>query len=288
MTQRTEAVAVVTPGAHVAGQWTNKEAEIIATVLGKDLTPDDVRAYAAICRHTGLDPFLKQIYAWRDGNRLTIHIAIGGWRGMAAISEAYNGQTPIEWCGPDGEWKDVWLSDAPPAAARCGVYRVGAPEAVVAVVTWKEFERTKARVKAKNPTVWDEKPAHQLGIRAEYHALQKACPEAFAKTQEIIKEYAATVDVADEGAIPEPPAAEQIDTVTGEVMDPTDDPATEYAWEETLGSALIEAGLGPEILAAVVGTPATYSRVNEWFNANPGATPAELVKRAADAAAEVE
>ncbi len=213
------AATVVTPGQQAlsrVGAWTNREAEIIATVLGRGLSQDDVRAYAAICKHTGLDPFKRQIYAWKDGNKLTIHIAIGGWRGLAANSGSYAGQTPPEWCGPDGQWRGVWLEDVPPAAARVGVYRTGGPAPVWGVVTWREFQRTGAKRGSKS-TVWDEKPSHMLAIRAEYQALQKACPEAFRGTQEVIGQFNVSVEAVSDEEIPV--ARQLVDGETGEILD---------------------------------------------------------------------
>ncbi|MGI8926787.1 MAG: recombinase RecT, partial [Tepidiformaceae bacterium] len=207
-----------------AGQWSRGEAAIIANVLGRGLTEGDLRAYAAICKHTGLDPFRKQIYAWKDNGRLTIHVSVGGWRAFAARTGSYAGQTEPQWCGPDGAWRDVWLEEAPPAAARVGVYRVGAPEAIFGVVTFREFARTQARTGAKGPTLWDEKPAHMLAVRAEHQALQKACPEAFAGVQEAIQTFGVTVEtVSDEelaaGAQDLAALAENVNQETGEIIE---------------------------------------------------------------------
>ncbi|MBI5289931.1 MAG: recombinase RecT [Chloroflexi bacterium] len=214
------AATVITPGQRViqqAGHWTKREAEIISTVLGRDLTPGDLRAYAAICKHTGLDPFKRQIYAWKDKGRLTIHIAIGGWRGLAARTGTYNGQTPPEWCGPDGQWRGVWLEEDPPAAARVGVYRTGQPLPVWGVVTWREFQRTQSRTGARGPTLWDEKGPHMLAVRAEYQALQKACPEAFEASSEAIQQFNVAVEAVSDEEIPV--ARQLVDGDTGEILD---------------------------------------------------------------------
>jgi hypothetical protein len=221
MTGTKEAVAVVSPGQHMLatpGEWTNKEAQILANVISVGLTPDHMRAYAAICRHTGLDPFKRQIYAWIDKNKLTIHIAINGWRGMAAKSGAYNGQTAPEWCAEDGQWRDVWLSEKPPAAARVGVYRTGNPDPVYAVITWKEFKR--------DTPIWKEKPAHMLAIRAEYHALQKACPEIEEQVASVVRQFSATVEAAADEEMPQLPASDAKQLEQGEaVEDQAEQPA---------------------------------------------------------------
>lgn len=293
-TQPRAAVAVTTPGAYEvtrAGQWTNREAELIANVLGRDLTPTHLRAYAAICRHTGLDPFKRQIYAWLDKGRLTIHIAIGGWRGMAARSGTYNGQTSPEWCGPDGVWRGIWLADEPPAAARVGVYRTGQPEPVYGVVTYREFQRTQARVGAKNPTVWDEKPAHMLATRAEYQALQKACPEAFEESQQAIQQFNVAIEAVSEEEIPEP--GHIIDRETGGITEAATAelavPAYLYDWQEELEAALEPSPIDGSHIRTYLGLDErdgyddTLRAIDEWLRADDRRTVRGLVSTAADA-----
>lgn len=281
-----EAIAVISPGQAVvrqAGEWTNREAQIIGEVLGVGLTQDDLRAYAAICRHTGFDPFQKQIYAWKDKGRLTVHIAINGWRARAASTGLYRGRIGPQWCGPDGQWRDVWLDDKkPPVAARCGIRRADAPDPVWAVVKYSEFERTQARMGAKNPTIWDEKPVHMLGIRSEYQALQAALPEVFEATRELIRQYAGanvSLDVA---------ADEEISSVPIEIVGPQDEPEEEeprYPWQAALSEELEVASLSLDALGALVGSPLTFAAIDSWLQAHEGATPHTLVKAAADAMA---
>lgn len=154
--------------------WTNRETDLVASVIAPGLRGDEgaLLAFAAVCKHTQLDPFARQIYAWKDGGKLTIHIAINGWRAIASRTGEYAGQDGPYWCGPDGEWKDVWISDKPPVAARVGVLRRGFDRPVYSVATWKEFGRPKV-------PIWTEKGAHMLAKCAEYNALQRGFPEAF-------------------------------------------------------------------------------------------------------------
>src|SRR5688572_23312445 len=127
----------------------------------------------------GLDPFAKQIHAikrkvkengkWRDA--LTFQTGIDGFRLIAERTGKYQGQTPQEWCGPDGTWRQAWIeSDGPPVAARCGVYREGFREPLYAVAHYSEFvqlvdaygddgSKTGERVPNK---MWEGMPANQL------------------------------------------------------------------------------------------------------------------------------
>lgn len=222
----TKAVAVTSPAAHVmarAGEWNKELAVIIRDSLAPGLSGKQLLVYSKICQATGLDPLRRQIYAWISKGRLVIQVGIGGWRAIAARTGEYAGQTPQAWCGPDGEWRDVWLSEDPPEAARVGVYRRGNHEPTYAVVTWRDFQRTAARSGAKGATPWDESPAHMLSIAAERHALQKACPEAYEKAMGIMQEAGASVQVMGDDELPELPL--NADPETGEIEAPAEVPA---------------------------------------------------------------
>jgi hypothetical protein len=211
---------VVSPGVHAMrqpGQWSVREAQLIGSIIAPGLDPDDLRVFAAVCRHTGLDPFRRQIYAWKDKGRLVIHIAINGLRAQAARSGLYEGQVGPEWCGPEGGWRDVWLSENPPAACRVGILRRGFASPIWSTVTWREFNRSQARTNARGPSIWDEKPAHMLAIRAEGHGLQRAFPELFDRVFEEASAVGATIMAADEEEMPQLP--QNVDVETGEILD---------------------------------------------------------------------
>lgn len=194
------AQSIVTPGVHQmarAGQWTNREAELIANVITTGLSPVELSAFAAVCRHTQLDPFRRQIYAIKRGGKMTIQVAIDGYRSLAARSGDYIGQVGPHWAGQDGEWRDVWLADEPPVAARVGVRRRGWDEPVFAVVKFSEFRQ--------ETTTWKAMPAHMLAVRAESHALRRAFPETFEAFEMAAYQAGTTVTVeaVDEGEIPQ-------------------------------------------------------------------------------------
>jgi len=236
---------VVTPGVHAvarAGQWTQREAELIANVIARGLTPVELSAFAAVCRHTQLDPFRRQIYAIKRGGVMGIQVAIDGYRSIAARSGDYMGQIGPEWCGPDGDWRDVWTSDTPPAAARVGVRRRGWDEPVFATVTYREFRQ--------ETTTWKAMPAHMLAVRAESHALRRAFPETFADLEATASAAAGmsvTVEAVDAIEVPqiEPAHAGEDRAESGEEAPPTrasaDQEPSPAPDLETFYDALLEA-----------------------------------------------
>lgn len=153
--------------------WDREQLAVIKRNFAVGLSDAELAYFAEICRATGLNPIQKQIYAYkvrsRDEQRLIIQTGIDGYRLIAERTGQYEGQTAPQWCGEDGEWRDVWLSDSPPAAARVGVWRKGFREPLYAAVTWAEFG-------GGSNDNWKKRPAHMLAKTAESHALRRAFP----------------------------------------------------------------------------------------------------------------
>lgn len=104
----------------------------------------------------------------------TPQVSIDGFRAVAERSGEYEGQTPPQWCGEDGEWRDVWLSKTPPSAARCGVYRKGFREPLYAVATWNSYAQTD---RSGNPTMmWKRMGEVMLSKCSESLCLRKSFP----------------------------------------------------------------------------------------------------------------
>lgn len=153
---------------------------IKATIAPKGTTDMELELFLNVCVRTGLDPLLRQIYPLKmegEQGKLTIHVGIDGARLVAHRSRMYAGQTAPEWCGPDGIWHDVWLSDAPPAAARVGIRRWGCEEPIWGVATYREFVRRNRDGQVNK--MWQSMPANQLAKCAEMQGIRKAFPNEF-------------------------------------------------------------------------------------------------------------
>lgn len=150
------------------GQWQNVPAEDAPTGV--------IESFLVQARRTGLDPLNRQIYCIERGGQWGVQISIDGFRLIAERSEEYRGQTGGQWCGPDGVWRDVWLSEEPPAAARIGVYREGFSEPLYAVATWAGYVPRDRTGKENATNQWATNGSNQLLKCAEMLALRKAFP----------------------------------------------------------------------------------------------------------------
>jgi phage recombination protein Bet len=142
------------------------------TLASQVMTDDELALFAQICSRTRLDPFRHQIWAtWigKDKKRFQPLVGIEGFRAIAQRSGQYAGQLPVEWCGPDGQWVDVWTSDKAPAAARAAVLRKDWTQPMVAVALFSEYTTGQGR--------WTTARAFQIGKCAEALALRKSFTE---------------------------------------------------------------------------------------------------------------
>jgi phage recombination protein Bet len=136
--------------------------------------PADVALFFHQAARTGLDPFARQIYLINRGGKNTIQVGIDGFRVIRDRKGTYQGHTE-EWCGPDGQWKDVWLDKEPPAAARVSIYVKGYVQPVVGIALWSEYAQIGRD--GKPQALWFSKPALMLAKCAEALGLRKAYPQ---------------------------------------------------------------------------------------------------------------
>src|SRR5215469_10075998 len=110
-------------------QFNQEQLDLVRATVAKGTNEAEFRLFIEVCRYRGLNPFARQIYAIvrsagdASKRQMTIQTSIDGYRLLAESSGKYAGQIGPEWCGEDGEWKDVWLKDSPPFASRVGVLR---------------------------------------------------------------------------------------------------------------------------------------------------------------------
>lgn len=135
-------------------EFTPKQLSVLENLGVQGAAPQEVAMFFDYCQRTGLSPWARQIYMigrW-DRNlgrkKYAVQVSIDGQRLVAERSGVYEGQTAPQWCGPDGQWVDVWLANEPPQAARVGVWRKSFREPAYGV----------ARLSSYMPVTRDGKP----------------------------------------------------------------------------------------------------------------------------------
>jgi phage recombination protein Bet len=148
--------------------------DAVRNQLATGLTDAELDLFVSIANRSGLDPFGRQIWAYKRGDKLVIQASIDGLRLIALRTGLYGGQLPVKWCGPDRIWQEVWLEKEPPAAAMVAVIRKDYPTPTTAVAVFDSYAARDRNGHLMN--VWASAPDVMIAKCGEALALRKAFP----------------------------------------------------------------------------------------------------------------
>ena len=174
-----QAVTTYSGGGQIR-QFTDEDIDVLKKTICKGASDAELSLFVATCKHTGLDPFVKQIYAIKrkvnNGTRdnpkweevMSIQVGIDGYRLVAQRTGQLDGMDGPQWSADGQQWIDAWYLEGQPRFSRCAVYRKGIARPYVGVCRWEAYNQGNA--------MWTRMGPEQLAKCAEALALRRAFP----------------------------------------------------------------------------------------------------------------
>lgn len=164
---------------------TREQVDLLKRTVAKGATDDEFALFIHVCNHTGLNPFVRQIYClkrrtqnekgeWIDA--MVTQTGIDGLRLIAERTGKYRGQTVPIFYDAAGNGREVWLdTKKPPVACKVGILREGFSEPLYGIALYSEYVQRK---KDGNPNaMWNGKPTVMIAKCAEALGFRKAFPQ---------------------------------------------------------------------------------------------------------------
>ena len=253
----TETTVLAPTGAVVT--WTREQIDLVKATVAKDATDAELQLFLYQARRTGLDPLARQIYCIKrkPDDPASIQTSIDGFRLIAERTGKYRGQVGPWWCGKDGQWREAWLDDEPPVAARVGIVRADFDEPVYGIAKYTSYVQMvwDNDKKVWRPSrMWQKMPDAQLAKCAEALGLRKAFPHELSGVYTV--DEMSQADNPPGGAPPRQPAAPNRRT-GAKAKKPESKPP----------SPLIAAGLPRETLQTLIQWIGQGAPVEAWTDA---------------------
>jgi phage recombination protein Bet len=201
----------------------------IKKIYGKDLTEGEFTTLCQIGQATGLNPFLREIWAVKYGNNpASIFIGRDGYRKAAQANPEYDYHlvdavyANDDFCIEEAEVKHNYsVKDRGQlAGAYCIVKRKSSSKPLFTFVEIREYNTGRS--------VWKEKPATMIKKVAEAQGLRMSFQSMFAGTYDeneqweeegkMVRGNAGTEEIQDKQALPQPKPVKKITPKTGEQL----------------------------------------------------------------------
>jgi len=147
----------------LAMKFSSEEIKLLKTTVAPGLNDSEFKVFMVMCERTRLDPFRRQIYAVKRGERMVVQTGIDGYRAIAARTGQYAGNDDA-----------IFDSELQPKKATVTVYRFvnGTRCPFSASARWDQYYPGD-----KLGFQWKKMPHVMLAKCAEAQALRKAFPE---------------------------------------------------------------------------------------------------------------
>lgn len=175
----TQALTRYEAGVPQRTEFSDEQVSVIKNTIAKGATDAELGLFIATCRRTGLDPFMRQIWAIQrksnEGTRenpkwvttMQIQVGIDGYRVIRDRTGEFDGMEGPQWSEDGQTWLD-YPYDPKPKFARVAVYRKGISRPFVAVARWEAYNQ--------NNAMWSTMGAEQLAKCAEALSYRRAFP----------------------------------------------------------------------------------------------------------------
>lgn len=166
----------------------DQDIDVLNRTLLAGYTEDEQASFVRLCQRTQLDPFSKQIYATRryvkdrSGNKTPTLVPVTSVIGLTAIAARtghYDG-CQIFWAGQDGVWKEEWIEEGFPIAAKCIVYHKQRSHPEVGIASWAGYcgqSYNSATKRWEVSEFWERLGPFMLGKCSKAQALRGAFPD---------------------------------------------------------------------------------------------------------------
>jgi phage recombination protein Bet len=169
----------LTPNQKIANMTGYKEEEIgvIKSTVAKGTTDTELAYFLSVAKSTGLSPFLKEVWAYKDGKgNLIVLAGRDGFLKKAQESPNWNGMSSSEVCENDKFELDIpsaVIKHSPNFKDRgkiMGAYAIVKPKGCdLPTVEWADF-----KTYDKGQYIWKQFPSAMIKKVAEANALKKA------------------------------------------------------------------------------------------------------------------